>query len=82
MFNNKQNNQPFGLNNFHFGNFRSDACKSSRAEAFINNIKNYYSQIDTLNIEGVLSRFSPKAKYKRNGWNPLKGIVQIRDFFC
>lgn len=53
----------------------------NRASILIQNIGNYYTQIDNLEIQGVLSRFAPRAKYKRNGWNPFKNLAQIRDFF-
>lgn len=49
----------------------------------IKDIKRYYEQIDILDINGIMERFSPTQSviYEREGWPPFVGFDQIYDFF-
>lgn len=68
-------------NTLNYSNNVSYLSFGQRIQLPVESVKAYYHEIDTLDFEKVLKRFSPDAIYQREGWPDLKGFDSISDFF-
>lgn len=44
-------------------------------------VKQYYNNIDTNEVDAVIAMFADDATYERTGWDPLKGQEAIAHFY-